>query len=106
MTDKDDKRLIPKSDDPGFFRSLNKQLKLIMRLMADGRVHTLLKLLPVGSLIYLISPFDLPGPIDDAVVLGLGLYTFVELCPDDVVEEHRAALESKDSKPPTIVGDE
>lgn len=106
MTDENDRRLISQAEDPGFFSNLNKQLKLILRLMADGRVNPLLKLLPVGALIYLIWPFDIPGPFDDAVVLGLGLYTFVELCPNDVVEEHRAALDAKDSNSSTLNRDE
>ena len=32
------------------------------------------------------------GPIDDAAVVWIGTYLFVELCPPDVVSEHRTAL--------------
>lgn len=92
MSEKANKSLISPEPDPGFFSGLSKQLKLVLRLIADGRVNLLLKILPLATLIYLIIPDFLPGPIDDALVIGLGLYTFVELCPEEVVEEHRAAL--------------
>jgi len=85
------KRIVPQ--DGGFFRDAANQVRLILRLLADPRVHPLLKLLPIGSLIYLIFPDFLPlNPIDDALVLGLGTYMFVELCPPDVVQEHKDAL--------------
>lgn len=68
-------------------------LKLVWRLLNDPRVHPLLKLIPLGGAVYFFYPFDVPGPIDDAGVIGMSLYLFVELCPQDVVEEHRRALE-------------
>ena len=82
----------PKGQDPGFLQGLSQQIKLILRLMADNRVNALLKIIPVASLAYLIWPIDIPGPVDDALVIGLGLYTFVELCPDDIVAEHKNML--------------
>ncbi|MBA4399646.1 MAG: hypothetical protein C0396_07240, partial [Anaerolinea sp.] len=57
------------------------RVKLIMRLMADKRVFPLLKLLPVGTLLYLVIPDIVIGPLDDAAVVGLGMSLFVELCP-------------------------
>ena len=74
------------------FQDLGNQIKLIMRLMGDIRVSPILKLLPLGSLIYLIIPDIAPGPIDDAIVLWLGSVLFVELCPPHIVQEHRDAL--------------
>lgn len=76
---------------PGFVDGLVMRIKLIMRLMADRRVNPFLKLIPIASLIYLVMP-DFPGPFDDAAVLWLGSYLFVQLCPPAVVEEHLAAL--------------
>jgi hypothetical protein len=67
------------------------RIKLILKLMGDRRVNPLLKLIPIGALVYLVIP-DFPGPFDDAAVLWLGSYLFVELCPPQVVEEHMAAL--------------
>jgi uncharacterized membrane protein YkvA (DUF1232 family) len=81
-------------------RSFVNRLKLIARLMADSRVNVLLKLLPIASLGYLILPADLTpvvpfiNALDDAAILWMGSSLFVELCPDDVVEEHKKALES------------
>ncbi len=79
----------PKS---GFFQDLTLRIKLIMRLLGDGRVNPLLKLLPIGSLVYLVVPDIAPGPIDDAAVIWLATYLFVELCPPHVVQEHLEAL--------------
>jgi len=76
----------------GFFQDLTLRLKLIMRLLGDGRVNPLLKLLPIGSLVYLVVPDIAPGPIDDAAVIWLATYLFVELCPPGVVQEHLEAL--------------
>ena len=70
------------------------RMKLIWRLMGDRRVSPLVKLLPVGALIYLISPVDaimgIPGlsALDDMGILWLGSYFFIELCPTNVIEEH------------------
>ena len=86
--------IAPDTQDPGFWKGLTQQIKLIMRLMGDSRVNPVLKVLPLGALAYLVWPGDLMPiiPIDDAIVIGVGFYTFVELCPDDVVAEHRAAI--------------
>ena len=78
----------------GMFTELALRLKLIGKLMLDRRVHPLLKALPIGTLVYLLNPIDLPGPLDDAAVIGLGMYLFVELCPPQIVEEHMRALKS------------
>jgi uncharacterized membrane protein YkvA (DUF1232 family) len=80
----------------GFFKELGLQAKLILRLMADRRINPFLKILPVASLIYLVSPLDLAfGPLDDAAVVSLALYLFVELCPPNVVAEHRRLLSAE-----------
>ncbi len=98
--DEDKKAMIPsKGQDPSFLQGLSQQIKLIMRLMADKRVSPFLKILPVASLAYLIWPFDLLPflPIDDAIAIGIGLYTFVEFCPEDVVAEHKDQLSTESS---------
>lgn len=81
----------------GVVRNILNQLKLIFRLMGDNRVSIFAKLIPVGALIYLVSPIDavsLPiiGVVDDAALLWLGSYIFTELCPPEVVAEHMKAL--------------
>ena len=84
----------PQEANEGFFNALYQNMRLIVRLLKDPRVNIFLKILPVGTLIYLLVPFDfLPiNPIDDGLVVWLGSYLFIELCPDDVVEEHRKDL--------------
>lgn len=92
MEDKSNKPEIVERDRSGAPSGLGTQFKLLLRLMRDPRVNPLLKLLPVGAVIYLFSPDLIPMILDDAVVLGVGFYAFLELCPPDVVAEHRAAL--------------
>jgi hypothetical protein len=92
MGDNPKRALVPRSG--GFFQEIGMNLKLLVRLIRDRRVNPLLKLLPIGSLLYLIVPDLAPGPIDDAAVIWLGSVLFVELCPADVVQEHRDALHS------------
>ena len=86
--------ITPKGGGGGFFGNLTVQIKLIMRLMGDRRVNPLLKLLPIGALVYLIVPDIAFGPIDDALVIWLGTALFVELCPPEIVKEHRDSLTS------------
>jgi hypothetical protein len=66
-----------------------KQLQLIFRLLRDKRVHPLIKILPLISLIYLLYPDLVPGPFDDAVVIALFLQFFLTLIPDELIEEHK-----------------
>ncbi len=112
MGDKPKRSLVPRGG--GFFQELGMNFKLILRLIRDRRVNPLLKLLPIGSLVYLVVPDLAPTPIDDAAVMWLGSVLFVELCPADVVQEHRNALRSvvdaqwrevDEGKPPPQVND-
>lgn len=67
--------------------------RLVLRLLRDSRVPWYLKLLPVGATVYLLAPDLLPfNPLDDTIVVGVGFYLFVELCPREVVNEHMQAL--------------
>jgi uncharacterized membrane protein YkvA (DUF1232 family) len=96
-----DKKNIFQYADRGFIQNLTMRIKLILRLMADKRVNILLKLLPIGALIYLVSPIDLIpgalipfiGALDDVAVIWLGATLFVDLCPEEVVQEHVEALQ-------------
>jgi uncharacterized membrane protein YkvA (DUF1232 family) len=84
----------------GVLQEFLKQAKLVGRLIGDRRVNGFLKLIPIASLVYLISPIDLipgmavplVGALDDAAVVWIGTALFIELCPSDVVQEHRDAL--------------
>jgi hypothetical protein len=90
MDNKTPKGISPYSG--GFFPEIGLRIKLIMKLLGDRRVNLFLKILPVASLIYLVFPDIAPGPIDDALIIWLGSYLFVELCPDDVVDDHMKKL--------------
>ena len=70
-------------------------LRLVGRLMLDGRVPLRLKLIIPAAVIYFISPIDLipdflplRGRIDDILVALLALGLFVGMAPRDVVLEH------------------
>ena len=100
MADKNSNKLmVPQG---GMLRDFVLRLKLIGRLMADRRVSFFLKLLPLASLAYLVSPVDLApnvvlpviGVLDDAAILWLGTNLFVELAPSLVVKEHMTELQS------------
>jgi len=88
------------SPQDGMFRPAITRFKLIMRLMGDRRVSAWAKLIPIGALVYLVSPIDLimgiPGiaALDDAAILWFGSSLFVDLCPPNVVNEHMQELTS------------
>ncbi|HJS17187.1 MAG TPA: YkvA family protein [Anaerolineales bacterium] len=89
----------------GMLKQFLKQAKLVGRLIGDRRVSGFIKLLPIASIAYLISPVDLMpgavipllGALDDAAVVWLGTTLFIELCPSDVVQEHKEALDMEGS---------
>lgn len=78
----------------GFFQDLTNRFRLIGRLIMDNRVNPLIKILPVGTLIYVLSPVDLISlnPVDDAFIIWAGTTLFVELCPPEIVDEHLQSL--------------
>ena len=83
----------------GVIHETMNHLKLIFRLMGDSRVNIFAKVIPLGALLYLVSPIDaisIPviGALDDAAILWLSSYVFTELCPPEVVQEHQKALSS------------
>lgn len=89
------------SPQSGMIHNIVVRSKLILRLMGDKRVSLVAKIIPIGALIYVVSPIDLimgvPGldALDDAAIVGLGYYFFIEMCPPGVVQEHLKALEDE-----------
>ena len=76
----------------GFVSEIAVKAKLVIRLMKDRRINPLLKLLPFAGVLYLVFPDFLIGPIDDAAILFAGSYLFLEVCPQNIVQEHKQAL--------------
>src|SRR6266498_5547878 len=99
MPDKKSRKIIVPASR-GMTRNFVDRLKLILKLMGDSRVSPWVKLIPIGAVAYLVSPIDLimgiPGiaALDDAAILWIGSNLFVELCPQDVVQEHLRELGS------------
>jgi len=101
-----EKRELTIPSQGGVFRDLVMRVRLILRLLGDRRVSAWLKIIPIAGLLYLISPLDLIpdialpvlGELDDAAVLWLTNYLFVELCPPNVVQEHVRALTAATSR--------
>ena len=85
---------------PGIFGGISNRVKLILRLMLDRRVNLLLKAIPLASGVYLLFPDMMPGPVDDALLIWLSTYLFVELCPPEVVAEHEHRISPLGTFPP------
>jgi uncharacterized membrane protein YkvA (DUF1232 family) len=77
--------------------------KLAYCLLRDERVPIAPKVVLTGALALIASPFDPPAWIPvvgelDALALGvLAVKVFIEACPEELVQEHRAAIKRKDS---------
>ena len=94
MTDRNQSP-VPYDQNVGLIKSIINQGRLVFSLLGDGRVPIWLKTLPLGALVYLISPIDLVpdailllGQLDDIAVVALGLKVFIEMAPRNVVDEH------------------
>ena len=77
--------------------------KLAYCLMRDRRVPLGPKVAVGAALGLIVSPLDVPAwvpVVGDLDMLALGVLTvkvFVDACPEQVVEQHRAALERGES---------
>ncbi len=76
-----------------------RQGQLFWRLFTDERVSLWTKLIPPATLVYLFIPVDLLpdvmlglGQLDDIGVILLGLKSFIELCPPEIVREHLMSM--------------
>jgi uncharacterized membrane protein YkvA (DUF1232 family) len=72
-----------------------RKARLTWALLTDGRVSSGVKMIPLATLLYILSPIDLlPDPIlglgqlDDLGALMLGVKLFIEMCPREIVREH------------------
>ena len=78
-----------------------REARLIWYLLTDGRVSSWVKMIPLATLLYILSPIDfLPDPIlglgqlDDLAALILGVKLFIEMCPREIVREHLERMAS------------
>lgn len=104
----DDKSLTVKKD-PGFWRELWQQARLVWYLFWDPEVPIYLKIFPLLTLVYLIAPIDLLpdvliglGQLDDLTVLMVGSKVFIELVPPHVVTRHMQAIRQRDGYLPVV----
>lgn len=110
MSDKQDRKIMQnerelalRSKDPGFWREIWQQIRLIYRLVRDPEVPFYLKGLPFLGLVYLVVPFDLfadvlplLGQLDDVTALLLTGKVFIELAPQHLVMKHMQAIRQED----------
>ncbi len=89
-----------KTNDPSVFFEIWRSMQLVWHLMLDSRVPFLPKLIVPFVILYILSPIDiLPealflflGTLDDIALLFFGTKLFINMCPPDIVMEHRRAL--------------
>ncbi len=86
----------------GILSEILKNARLAWRLLNDRRVDTLYKVIPFGLVaLYFLSPIDLipefipiAGELDDLAVILLGMKFFIDLVPQEIVQQHLAEMAS------------
>lgn len=78
------------------------KLKLVGGLLWDRRVPPSAKLVVLGTIVYLVVPFDvvpdfipLAGQVDDIIAIATATILVLRLTPEQVIAEHIAALERR-----------
>jgi uncharacterized membrane protein YkvA (DUF1232 family) len=95
-----DKKEISLPSQGNIVRDFLMRVRLIWALMRDGRISPFLKVIPILGVLYFIMPIDfvseiaLPivGQLDDAAVLWLTNFVFLELAPPEIVMQHVKSL--------------
>lgn len=100
----------------GWLKDFFGQFRLAWELLWDDRVPFVTKIVPILTLLYVISPVDLVpgmavpglGQLDDLAIFLIGMRLFVDVCPPALVAEHqkKAQLEmtaapSDEKQPPS-----
>jgi len=95
--------LSTRKNEPGFWREIWQQIRLVYYLIRDPEVPFYLKLIPFTAVIYLLWPIDLItdlvpflGQLDDLTALLVTSKVFVELAPQHIVARHIDAIRHKD----------
>jgi uncharacterized membrane protein YkvA (DUF1232 family) len=83
-------------------RAIFDQIELTWRLLNDPRVPLMSKAIPIGAVLYVLSPLDLIpdfligiGQLDDIGILIAAMRLFEATAPEAVVSEHREELKRK-----------
>lgn len=102
---------VPKND-PGFWREVWQQMRLVVRLIRDPEVPIYLKIVPFLGFIYLLFPFDLVtdflpviGQLDDLTALIVGGKVFIELAPPAIVARHLRQIRVEDGYETVVEGE-
>lgn len=89
---------------PAFWEPIIRQFRLAWRLFNDRRVPFSAKLLPVFTLLYILSPLDLIpdmlvglGQLDDLTIFVASVYMFIFMCPHTIVEQIRREMDDEDA---------
>ena len=80
----------------GWLKDFFGHFRLAWELLWDGRVPFVTKLVPILTLLYILSPVDLIpdvalglGQLDDLAIFLIGMRLFVDVCPPALVNEHQ-----------------
>jgi uncharacterized membrane protein YkvA (DUF1232 family) len=81
---------------------LRYEARLVWRLLTDNRIPLWHKLVPLGALLYILSPIDIIpdfliglGQLDDLGILIGSWQVFKSLVPDYILHEHQDILDGK-----------
>ena len=87
---------------PGFWMNFFNSFRIAWRLMWDSQVPLAAKIVPLLTILYILSPIDLIpdfivglGQIDDLAIFVLGVQLFIAVSPKDIVERIRAEIEGR-----------
>ncbi len=96
--------IVGKRDDPGFFREVWQQARLVYYLLRDPEVPFYLKLLPFAAVLYLLLPIDLLpdfapilGQLDDLTALLVSSKVFIEMAPPHIVARYMEQIRRHDN---------
>ena len=89
----------------GLLANVIRNIRLVWRLVRDGRVPVWAKSVVAVAVAYLIFPLDfLPdyilglGQLDDVTVIVLCFRLFLSLCPPALVQEHLRQMDAVDAE--------
>jgi uncharacterized membrane protein YkvA (DUF1232 family) len=76
-------------------------VRLFLRLLRDRRVIWSAKALLIGTIVYILSPFDiLPdfwlvlGQMDDLALFAMACRMFIQLSPPEAIKEHVTEIDN------------